>query len=60
MKAELNIDTKDEQAKFIAVPGGKEVFIEMKDSIQLIVMNVNVKQLYEMRAYLNYVIEMYK
>jgi hypothetical protein len=60
MKAELDLLSGDETANFIAVPEGKEIYLQVRDNTQLIVMNINKNDMYKMRAYLNYVLEMYK
>lgn len=60
MKAELDLSNGFEEVSFIAVPEGKEVYIQIKDEESVLVVNLAQDDLYKIRAYLSYVIEMYK
>lgn len=60
MKAELDLTSGLGEVSFMAVPEGKEVYIQIKDEESVLVVNLAQDDLYKIRAYLSYVIEMYK
>ncbi len=60
MKAELVLNSALGEVSFMAVPEGKEIYIQIKDEEQVLVVNLGQDDLYKIRAFLSYVIEMYK